>query len=64
MRDLLLADPAAAAHLTRDELDRLCDPAYFVRNVAAIYDRVLGEPAPAGTAARPTRAQPAGAERR
>jgi adenylosuccinate lyase len=64
LRDLLLADPAAAAHLTRDELDKLCDPAYFVRNVDAIYDRVLGEPAPPAPAARPTRAQTAGAERR
>ncbi len=62
-------DPA----LTRDELDGLCDPAWFVRHVDRIYDRVLGarrgSPAASGAGAAPplgaaTGAATAGARRR
>jgi adenylosuccinate lyase len=56
-RDLLAADPEVTARLTPDELDRLCDPAWFVRHVDRIYDRVLGaaEDRPPGS---PTGAAP------
>ncbi|HKX01704.1 MAG TPA: adenylosuccinate lyase, partial [Methylomirabilota bacterium] len=39
-RDLLAADPEVMAQLTRAELDECFDPAWYLRNVAAIYRRV------------------------
>jgi adenylosuccinate lyase len=39
-RDLLTADPEVMAQLTRPELDECFDPAWYLRNVAAIYRRV------------------------
>jgi adenylosuccinate lyase len=47
-RDLLAADPEVTAQLTRAELDECFDPAWYLRNVAAIYRRVgLAEGSPA-----------------
>ena len=48
-RDLLAADPEVMAQLTRAELDECFDPAWYLRNVAAIYRRVglLPEGSPA-----------------
>jgi adenylosuccinate lyase len=63
-RDLLLADPEAAAHLSREELDQLCDPAYFVRHVGEIFERVLGPEGQSPTARARPRALDAAAERR
>jgi adenylosuccinate lyase len=39
-RDLLAADPAIMAHLTLAELTECFDPAWYLRNVPAIYRRV------------------------
>jgi len=63
-RDLLLADPEAAAHLTREELAELCDPAYFVRHVGQIFERVLGKETPEPKPRVKPRAVDAAAERR
>jgi adenylosuccinate lyase len=38
-RDLLAADPEVMAQLTGPELDECFDPAWYLRNVAAIYRR-------------------------
>jgi adenylosuccinate lyase len=39
-RDLLAADPEVMTHLSRPELDACFDPAWYLRNVDAIYRRV------------------------
>ena len=39
-RELLLADPEVTARLTPDEIDGLFDPAYHVRNVGVVFERV------------------------
>ncbi len=48
-RDLLASDPEVMAQLTRPELDECFDPAWYLRNVAAIYRRI-GLPAEGGLA--------------
>jgi len=48
-RDLLASDPEVMAQLTRPELDECFDPAWYLRNVAAIYRRI-GLPAEGGSA--------------
>src|SRR5260370_10550905 len=42
-RDLLLADPRAAAALDGDELDRLLDPTAYTGLAGAVVDRVVRE---------------------
>jgi adenylosuccinate lyase len=39
-RDLLAADPDVMTHLSRQELDGCFDPAWYLRNIDAIYRRV------------------------
>ncbi|HEY7868426.1 MAG TPA: adenylosuccinate lyase [Methylomirabilota bacterium] len=39
-RDLLAADPDVMTHLSRQELDACFDPAWYLRNIDAIYRRV------------------------
>jgi adenylosuccinate lyase len=39
-RDLLAADPEVMTHLSRPELDACFDPAWYLRNIDAIYRRV------------------------
>jgi adenylosuccinate lyase len=39
-RDLLAADPDVTAQLSRQELDECFDPAWYLRNIGAIYRRV------------------------
>jgi adenylosuccinate lyase len=39
-RDLLAADPEVTAHLTAAQLDECFDPAWYLRNVDAIYRRL------------------------
>ena len=39
-RDLLAADPEVMARLSRQELDACFDPAWYLRNIGAIYRRV------------------------
>jgi adenylosuccinate lyase len=39
-RELLLADPEVTGRLSRDEIDGLFDPAYHLRNVGVIFERV------------------------
>ena len=48
-RDLLASDPEVMTQLTRPELDECFDPAWHLRNVAAIYRRI-GLPAEGGSA--------------
>lgn len=40
-RELLLADPRVAAHLAREDVDRLLDPARYTGLAGAFVDRVL-----------------------
>jgi adenylosuccinate lyase len=44
--ELLTADPAVTQRLTADELKACFDPAWYLRNVDAIFHRVLSEEAP------------------
>ena len=39
-KDLLLADPEVTARLTPAELEACFDPAYQLRNMGVIFDRV------------------------
>ena len=39
-KELLLADPEVTAKLPPDEIDGLFDPAYHLRNVGVVFERV------------------------
>lgn len=43
-RDRLAGDPDVASRMSEADLDALFDPAYYLRNLHSLYDRVLTDP--------------------